>query len=132
MTTVQKAAMVFGWIFIIVAALGFFTSGLSMEADLSRAARIFGLFPVNLLHNLVHLAFGIWGVAAARKFSSARTYCRAAGVIYLGLGFLGILLPTFFGLIPIGEHDIWLHFLLGIGLAFFGFREPERETPMAA
>ena len=52
--------------------------GLSMEADLSRAARIFGLFPVNLLHNLVHLAFGIWGVAA-RKFSSARTYCRAAG-----------------------------------------------------
>jgi hypothetical protein len=33
---------------------------MSMEADLD--SRLFGLFPVNILHNLVHLAFGAWGI----------------------------------------------------------------------
>lgn len=121
MTTVQRVAQIFGWVFIVVAVLGFFTSRGSMEADMELAPRVLGLFPVNLLHNLVHLAFGVWGVAAARAFGSAKGYCQAAGVIYLVLAVLGFIAPTTFGLIPIGGNDIWLHLGLGVALSYFGF-----------
>src|SRR5690606_4520580 len=89
MSRVQRVAQIFGWVFILVAILGFITSGLSMEADPELAPHLLGLFPVNLLHTLVHLAFGVWGVAAARQWNSARSYCQIAGVAYLLLAGLG-------------------------------------------
>lgn len=121
MTTVQRVAQIFGWVFIIVALVGFFASRGSMEADMELAPRALGIFPVNLLHNLVHLAFGVWGLMAARAWSSAKSYCQIAGVAYLGLMVLAFFAPTTFGLIPIGGNDIWLHALLGVVLAYFGF-----------
>lgn len=117
---VQRAAQIFGWVFVLVAVIGFFTSGMSMEADVAAAPKIFGLFPVNLLHNLVHLAFGIWGIVAARSWGAARSYCLISGVIYLVLTGLAFITPTTFGLIPIGGHDIWLHAVLGIALLGVG------------
>lgn len=121
MTTVQRVAQVFGWVFLLVAVLGFVASGTSMEADVEHAPRLLGLFPVNLLHNLVHLLFGVWGILAARSFDGARAYARISGVAYLLLAALGFVVPDFFGLIPIGGHDIWLHLLLGVVLAGVGF-----------
>ena len=121
MTTVQRVAQIFGVVFILVALLGFFASGGSMEADMEEAPRALGLFPVNLLHNLVHLAFGVWGLAASRSWGAAKTYCQAAGVIYLVLAVMGFIVPETFGLIPIGGNDIWLHVLLGGVLSYFGF-----------
>lgn len=120
-TTVQRVAQIFGWAFVLVALLGFFTSQGSMESDIEMAPRVLGLFPVNLLHNLTHLLFGVWGILAARSFAAARNYCRISGVAYLGLVLLGFIAPEMFGLMPIGSHDIWLHALLGAGLAYFGF-----------
>ena len=121
MPTVQRAAQVFGVVFLLVAILGFITSGGSMESDPAMAPKVLGLFPVNVLHNLVHLVFGIWGLVAARSWSGAKTYCQVSGVIYLVLAVMGIFAPTTFGLIPIGGHDIWLHALLGIALTAVGF-----------
>ena len=118
--TVQRLAQVFGWIFVLVAAWGFFVSGGSMEAG-PDAPAILGLFPVNVLHNLAHLILGIWGILAARTFGGARTYARVAGVLYLLLAVLGLVDPTAFGLIPLGGGDIWLHAVLGIVLAGVGF-----------
>jgi len=127
MATVQRVAQVIGWIFIIVGIMGFFATGTSMDANVETAPRLFGLFPLNLLHNFVHLGFGIWGIAAARAWSSAKTYCQVAGVIYLVLAVLGFITPSGFGIIPIGSHDIWLHAGLGIVLTYFGFTA--REAP---
>jgi hypothetical protein len=127
--SVQRVAQIFGWVFILVAILGFFTSGMSMEADNDLAPKLLGLFPVNLLHNLVHLAFGIWGVVAGRNYGAARTYCRVGGAIYLLLAVLGFIVPTTFGLIPIGGHDIWLHAVLGIALLIAGLTA--RDTAAA-
>ncbi|MEW5930514.1 MAG: DUF4383 domain-containing protein [Gemmatimonadota bacterium] len=121
MTTIQRVAQVFGIVFIVVALLGFVASGGSMESDMEQAPRVLGLFPVNVLHNLVHLAFGVWGLAASRSWGAARTYCRASGVIYLVLAVLGFVIPETLGLMPIGGNDIWLHVLLGGVLAYFGF-----------
>ena len=130
MTTVQRVAQVFGIVFLLVALLGFFTTGTSMEADPARAPHLLGLFPVNLLHNFVHLAFGIWGLAAARSFGAATSYARIAGVLYLLLAVLGFVAPSGFGLVPLGSHDIWLHAVLGIALAAVGFTS--RDTRVDA
>ena len=121
MTTVQRVAQVFGAVFILVALLGFVASGGSMESDMEQAPRVLGLFPVNVLHNLVHLAFGAWGLAASRSWGAAKTYCQASGVIYLVLAVLGFVVPETLGLMPIGGNDIWLHLGLGGVLAYFGF-----------
>ncbi len=116
MTTVQRFAQIFGWGFVLVAVLGFFTSGGSMEADPATAPHLLGLFPVNLLHNLVHLLFGVWGIAAARSVAASRTYTLVGGAAYLGLAVIGLIAPSLFGIMPIGGNDVWLHVLLGAGL----------------
>ena len=131
MTTVQRISQVIGIVFIVVAVLGFIQGGMSMEADPELAPKMLGLFPVNVLHNLVHLAFGVWGLLAARSFAGAVSYARIAGVLYLVLAALAFVDPTTFGLIPIGGNDIWLHVLLGAVLAGVGFtaKAPATTTP---
>ena len=122
MTTIQRVAQIFGAAFLLIAIAGFvWPGGLSMMATMGPdQPRLFGLFPINLLHNFVHLAFGIWGLAASRTFDAAKTYALAAGVIYLVLAALGFVFPTMFGLVPIGGHDIWLHIFLGVALLIAG------------
>jgi hypothetical protein len=83
------------------------------------------MFPVNILHNIVHLLFGVWGLMAARTFAGAVSYAKIGGIIYIVLAILGLVAPTTFGLIPIGGNDIWLHAALGIVLAGVGFTAKE-------
>lgn len=121
MTTVQRVAQIFGVLFVIGALVGFYTGGMNMESDPAMAPKALGLFPVNLLHNIVHLLFGLWGLAASRAWSAARQYCRIAGGIYALLIVLGFVAPDGFGFVPLGGNDIWLHVALALPLLFFGF-----------
>jgi hypothetical protein len=121
MTTVQRVAQIFGVVFILVALAGFYTGGMSMEADPATAPAVMGMFPINLLHNIVHLLFGIWGLAASRSFTGARQYAQIAGVIYLVLAAVGFISPDGFGMVPLGGNDIWLHVALGAILVAVGF-----------
>lgn len=129
-TLTQKAAMVFGVGFLLFGVLGLLLpGGMGMEADPDPAPDLLGLFPVNLLHNLVHLAFGVWGVMAARTLSGAKAYCRTSGAIYVVLMVLGFIVPNGFGLVPLGGNDIWLHLVLAAGLLYFGFVHREAGVP---
>src|SRR5687767_214677 len=130
MTTVQRVAQIFGVVFILVALAGFYTGGMNMEADPATAPMIMGMFPINLVHNIVHLLFGIWGLAASRSWSGAKQYAQIAGVLYLVLAGLGFVAPDGFGMVPLGGNDIWLHLALGAILAGVGFTaKPETVTP---
>jgi hypothetical protein len=115
MTTVQRVAQLFGVVFLLIGIIGFFYAR-TMEMQM-----LLGIFPVNLLHNTVHIVFGLWGIAASRSFGGAKAYGQIGGVIYLVLAVLGYFDPTGFGLVPLGGNDIWLHTVLGIVLAYFGF-----------
>ena len=115
MTTVQRVAQIFGVIFLIIGIAGFFFS-MSMDEGL-----LLGMFPINVAHNIVHLLFGLWGLAAARSFAGAKSYAQITGVLYLVLAVLGFVDPTGFGLIPIGGNDIWLHAAIGLVLSYVGF-----------
>ena len=133
-------ALVYGIVFLAVGVAGFIP-GLVISpeptADVAAEAgfgHLFGLFPVNWLHNLVHIAFGIWGLAAYRTFAQARLYARGVAVIYAVLAVMGLIpvLDTTFGLIPLYGHDVWLHIVLAAVAAFFGFASAstvEGRTP---
>ena len=129
-STAQWGALIFGIVFLLVGILGLIVDGgMAMDADPETAGKLLGLFPVNLLHNFVHLAFGVWGIAASRGFNASRTYGRVGAAVYGLLVVLAFVSPSMFGLVPIGGNDIWLHAVLGSGLAYIGFgaggpREP--------
>jgi hypothetical protein len=130
---VQRIALVFGVVFLLVGILGLVSAGgMEMGAD-PAPAMLLGLFPVNLIHNLLHLAFGVWGLVASRSFAGAKTYATVVGIIYIVLAICGFFIPTTFGFIPIGGNDIWLHAVIGIVLAGAGFTAKEgTATPKPA
>jgi len=119
-TTLQKLAGVFGVIFIVVALLGFITPGGMAMAMAPDTGLLLGVFPVNLLHNIVHLLFGVWGLAASRSWSGSKSYFTIAGAIYAVLTVVGFLSPSGFGLVPLGGNDIWLHAVLAIAMLGIG------------
>lgn len=130
MTTVQRVAQVFGVVFVLAALAGFYTGGMNMEADPAMAPMVLGMFPVNLLHNIVHLLFGIWGLAASRSGSGAKQFCQIAGITYAVLIVVGFLSPNGFGFVPLGGNDIWLHVVLAVPLLYFGFMaKPDTVAP---
>ena len=128
--SIRYFALVYGIVFLLIGILGFFPGLLapfqSPDPQLAVTATsglLLGLFPVNVLHNLFHIAFGIWGVAAWRSVPAARFYGKAVAVIYAILAVMGFfpVLNTTFGLIPLHGNDIWLHIVLAAVAAYFGF-----------
>ena len=120
MTAGQRIAQIFGWAFIGAGLAGFAATGTSMNPDHLTAPRLFGLFPVNVLHNVVHLTFGLWGIFGSRSPGAARVYLQGAGLVYLVLAALGYVIPNGLGLVPLGGNDIGLHIFLGLGLLLSG------------
>lgn len=92
---------------------------------------LIGLFPVNLVHSLYHLAAGLWGLAAFRRPSLMRAYLRAAAVTLGAFTVMGLLLGvnSAFGLMPLYGHDVWLHGLEAAGAAYLGFLAPYPADP---
>jgi Domain of unknown function (DUF4383) len=89
-TTVQTLAMVVGAVFLAVGILGFIPGITTDYDELAFAgedstAELLGIFQVSILHNIVHLLFGIAGLALARTIDGARTFLVGGGVIYLAL-----------------------------------------------
>ena len=126
-------AMAVGIVYALVGVLGFFPGFSQVPAagapDLvvsTGYGYFMGLFPINLLHNLTHLAIGIWGIIAARQFGSSRGFARGLAWFYGGLALMGLMpvLNTTFGLIPIFGHDIWLHAATAALAGYMGYVAP--------
>jgi hypothetical protein len=125
---IKRIALVFGIVFLVVGIAGYLTDGgMSMEID--PAGMLLGLFPVNMLHNAVHVAFGLWGIVASRSFAGSRNFARIGGILYALLAVLGFVVPNGFGFVPLGGHDIWLHAVLGIALLAAGFTAKDEVAP---
>lgn len=133
---IRTVALVYGIVFLLVGLMGFIPGFLApphTHPDLAVTTGfgyLLGLFPVNVLHNLAHLAFGVLGLLGYRSFSGSRSYLRLVAVAYGALAVMGLIpvLNTTFGLIPLFSHDIWLHVLLAAGAAYFGFMHRETDT----
>jgi hypothetical protein len=119
----RKAAMVVAATFLLVGVLGF-VPGITSDYDQMELAghesraQLLGLFQVSVLHNVVHLLFGVVGLALARSHSGARTYLLAGGAIYLVLWVYGLVIEhgSDANFVPLDNADNWLHLVLGVGM----------------
>ena len=123
----QTAAMLVGIVFLLVGILGFIPGITTHYGDLKFAghdsdAKLLGIFEVSILHNIVHLLFGIAGLAMARTWEGARTYLVGGGVIYLVLFVYGLIFHGESGgnWIPVNWADNILHAALGGGMIALG------------
>jgi uncharacterized protein DUF4383 len=123
----RAAALVFGVAFLLVGVLGFVPGITAGYADLRFAghesgARLFGVFTVSVLHNLVHLAFGVLGVVASRGNGGSRAFLMIGGGVYVLLFVFGLAMnhdsPANF--IPVDNADDWLHLGLGVAMIAAG------------
>ncbi len=127
-TPVQTIAMLVGAVFLLVGILGFIPGITTDYGDMAFAgegseAKLLGLFQVSILHNIVHLLFGVAGLALARTWEGARTFLIGGGVIYLVLWLYGLVIDKDSGanFVPLNTADNWLHFVLGVGMVGLGF-----------
>lgn len=113
-----------GAVFVVVGLLGFSVSG---GHDLAghTGGSLLGLFEVNTLHNLVHLAVGAVMIAAAiAGMRAARTANTLIGAVYLALGVLGLFITgdNPLNIIALNGADNGLHLVIGAALLGIGMR----------
>ncbi len=126
-TDIQKAALAVGAVFVLVGVLGFIPGITTDYDEMSFAshesmAKLLGIFQVSVLHNIVHLLFGLAGIAMARQARTSYLYLVGGGVIYLVLWLYGLIVDkdSNANFVPVNNADNWLHLLLGLGMIALG------------
>ena len=137
-TTMEKAAQAVGAVFLLVGILGFI-HGITSNYDAlgvaghGSEALLLGIFQVSVLHNIVHLLFGVAGLLMGRTQTGAKNYLLYGGIVYLVLWIYGLLIDhdSAANFVPVNNADNWLHLVLGLGmiaLALLLHRRPARAT----
>ncbi|MBI3225642.1 MAG: DUF4383 domain-containing protein [Mycolicibacterium cosmeticum] len=124
---VRVAALVVGALFLLVGLAGFIP-GITTHTDMlawaghHSGSLLLGVFAVSVLHNLVHLAFGVSGLVVARTAGGARLYLIAGGIVYLALTVYGLLVDhaSTANFVPLNTADNWLHLGLGVVMVALG------------
>jgi hypothetical protein len=128
--------MAVGAVFLLVGILGFVPGITTNFDDMKFAtddsgAQLLGVFQVSILHNIVHLLFGVAGLALARRADTARTYLIGGGAVYLVLWIYGLLINTENGssadFVPLNDADNWLHLFLGVAMIAAGLASREKN-----
>ncbi|WP_199816839.1 DUF4383 domain-containing protein [Streptomyces sp. NBRC 110035] len=135
-TGVQQAALAVGAVFLLIGVLGF-VPGVTTDYDTMKfaehhsEAKLLGVFRVSILHNIVHLLFGVVGIAAARAAATARAFLIGGGAIYLVLWIYGLVIDqdSAANFVPVNTADNWLHFVLGVGMITPGVLLTRRTAP---
>ena len=142
-SSIQTAARLVGLTFLAVGIAGFIPGittnlydGLEFAGH-NGEAELLGIFEVSVLHNLVHIGFGLAGLALAATADRARTFLVGGGAIYLVLWIYGLVidLGSDANFVPLNDADNWLHFVLGAGMIVLGLalsRARSPETPVRA
>jgi hypothetical protein len=122
---VQVLAVAVGAVFLVVGVLGFLpgvTTGDLRFAGPDSGAELFGIFRLSVLHNLVHLVFGVVGILAFATSRMARSFLILGGGVYLVLWIYGVAIEenSSANVVPMDDADNWLHLGLGAGMILLG------------
>lgn len=136
-TPIQLGAAAVGAVFLIVGIAGFIpgiTTNLydGLEwAGHDGNAELLGIFEISVLHNAVHLLFGVAGLAAAATIANSRLFLVGGGAIYLVLWIYGLIIDYDSGanFVPLNTADNWLHLGLGVGMIGLGLVLPREQAP---
>jgi Domain of unknown function (DUF4383) len=126
-TPVQKVAALVGVVFLVVGIAGFIPGITTHYGDMTFAghgsgAKLLGIFMVSVLHNIVHLLFGIAGLAMAKTYAGAKNFLIVGGVIYLVLWIYGLVIDktSNANFVPVNTADNWLHLGLAVAMIASG------------
>jgi hypothetical protein len=116
-------ATLVGAVLTVAGIIGFFyNSHFGSGADVfgsDPSVKVFGILAVNGWHNVVHLATGLLGLAAAGY--AARQYALGLGLVYLVVAIWGFIIgsgESILSIVPVNTADNVLHLVLGLaGLA---------------
>ncbi|MGQ0624607.1 MAG: DUF4383 domain-containing protein [Sporichthyaceae bacterium] len=132
------AAAAVGAVFLLVGILGFIPGIVTNYDELqfaghdmdSEMAELLGLFHVSVLHNLVHMAFGI-GILMARTVAGAAAFLIGGGIVYGVVLVYGALvdMDSDWNFLPVNEADNWLHAGLALGMIGLGVVLMPRSLP---
>lgn len=115
----RKIAQLFGVVLVLVGVLGFIPA-------LTPDGKLLGLFQVDLLHNIVHLATGAAALYLAMTMGEkgAVLFGKVFGVVYALVTVLGLLTGNALGLpgiIPVNMADNLLHVALTAVFVYLGY-----------
>jgi hypothetical protein len=135
----QVYALLFGAILTIAGIAGFFYNS-EFTTDKGVRDAVLGVLDVNGWHNVLHIATGVLGLAAAGAYSSARTYSLGVGLLYLAVAIWGFVIgsgESILSIIPVNAGDDVLHLVIGIcgiatGVATPAVPEPTTTRPAAS
>lgn len=139
---VRTAARIVAIVFLLIGVLGFIPGLTTDYGDMTFAghhsgAHLLGVFQVSILHNVVHLLFGVAGLLMARTIGNARRYLIGGGAVYLVLWLYGLVVgqDSAANFVPLNSADDWLHLFLGLGMIALGLlttRRAAASTPHRA
>jgi len=98
------------------------------------ARYLLNLVAINELHNIIHLAFGVSGLLAARSLVASRRWGLAAGAVLLLLFVVGMaqaIIDAFpydqslLGLVPLNSPGHFLHLVTGSLAVYLGVARPQ-------
>lgn len=140
----RYCALIIGILFAVIGVAGFLPGLVSLAPtgapvpvdaapDIYSAGfgYLFGLFPTNLLHNIVHIVVGALGIVAYTSSGGARLFNRGFAIAYVLIAIMGLLpiAKTTFGLMPIFGNNVWFNALTAAVAAYFGFVQSAQTMP---
>jgi len=128
-------ATLVGGALVIAGIAGFFYSASFDTGNrvLNDSDDLLGILTVNGWHNLVHIATGLLGLAAAGY--AARTYALGIGLVYVLVAIWGFLevsdgVGALLDVVPVNTEDNFLHLILGLtGLAAGAATPRDKPAP---
>jgi hypothetical protein len=111
----KTGLIIFGVVFILIGLMGFFNNP------------VLSTFPVNTLHNWIHIISGILALMFAMQSPAiARKFAVTFGAVYGLVAILGFIAPDFMNsLMAVETNDNILHVVLALGFLALGSMKPK-------
>lgn len=133
-STIQKATIGFGAVYVLIGILGFIpgiTTDVADPGPVPMEGELLGIFAVNLIHNLAHIGIGlalIWGAMQADRVTLTNRTMTAVFALLVVASFIA---PIVEG-VAINLPDTILHIASVLMVGYLGFIAPqERERDLA-
>ncbi len=123
-STVQKITSAFGLVYLLIGVLGFVPGITRFESDpmgsVPGEGLLLGIFAVNVVHNVAHLALGailVWGSRSAARVGAVD---RLMAAVFLILVVASVIAPIVEG-VAINPPDTVLHLASALLTGYLGF-----------
>ena len=134
----KQVAVIFGIVMLVIGILGFVPAVNTAGPAGTSYTLLLGIFAINPLHNVIHLATGAVALSAGLYGSGAyaRMYFLVFGVVYAFVTLIGITGLLFdshgslLGIVPINGADNVLHLAITV-LALGTYALTSKRQPLA-